>query len=96
MAKRDSAQPHAVFDELVAINVPDVATKTSGNESRRQYRILIVAFRIGMRAAGYQRMCARTQGVRNSKLAPRAPSWRQACPVKPLYQHLFIRPLNQP
>jgi hypothetical protein len=55
VAERHRAQPHSVLGEFVAINVPDMATKASGDESGREHRILIITFRISMRAAGYAR-----------------------------------------
>src|SRR5438552_10835281 len=87
VAKRNGAQSHPVFDELVAVSVPDVTTKTFGNESGRQQRILIIAFRIRMRPARYHRMCARTQPIGRSKSIPRFLACGPYRPAKLLCPH---------
>ncbi len=63
MAETDGAVAHAVFDELVSIDVPDPAPLAALDEAGRQHGILVVAFRIGMAAAGNDRMGAFAQLV---------------------------------
>jgi hypothetical protein len=52
MSKGNGTQPHAVFDELVAVRVPDPAPLTTDNESRCIYGILIVSLGIGVTTTG--------------------------------------------
>ncbi len=56
MAKRNGAQTHSVFNELVSIYVPNMTAFTSNNEGRRAFGILIVSFGVGMATARYQIM----------------------------------------
>src|ERR1700740_2913237 len=51
------AKTHPVFDELVSIEVPRMASFTAGDEPRGLLRKLVGAFRVGVSAA-------RDQGVR--------------------------------
>src|SRR5262249_2586824 len=45
-----------VFDKLISVDVPHVAAGAALNEAGRKLRILVVAFGIGMRAAGDEGM----------------------------------------
>ena len=48
MAERDRAQSHAVFDELVAVDVPDVAAETALHDAGHVIGKLIGPLGIGM------------------------------------------------
>jgi hypothetical protein len=63
MAERNSSQSHSVFNEFVAIDIPDTATEPLINKTRGQDGILIIALRIRMRPARYQGVCARTECI---------------------------------
>lgn len=56
MAKRNSAQTHSIFNELVSIYIPNMTAFTSNNEGRRAFGVLIVSFGVGMATARYQFM----------------------------------------
>ena len=52
VTQRDRAQTHAVLDEFVAIEIPDVAALAAGDEAGRALRPLVVSLGVGVRAAG--------------------------------------------
>jgi len=56
MPKPYSPQSHTVFNKLVSIHIPNVATLAPRNESRREHRILIVALGVSVRASRNARM----------------------------------------
>src|SRR5690606_24722400 len=56
MAERHGAQPHAVLDELVAVQIPHVTAFASPYETRREFRELVIPLRVGMRPAWDQLM----------------------------------------
>ena len=69
MAERDRAQAHAVLDELVAVDVPDVAALAARDEARRELGVLVVALRVGVAAAGNERAQPRGELLSAGKLA---------------------------
>src|SRR5690606_29100753 len=54
MAETHRPVAHAEFDEFVAVDVPDATALASFDKPRSQYRILIVALRVGMAATWNQ------------------------------------------
>ena len=40
------AKPHAILDEFIAVNIPNMATFTSDNKSGSKFWILVIAFRV--------------------------------------------------
>src|SRR5579863_6749353 len=69
VAKRHGAQAHAVLDELVAVEIPRMASLSAHHEPRRFHRKLIVALGISVRAAGNQLMRVRLQCTRTGVVA---------------------------
>ena len=61
MTERDGAQTHAVFDELIAVQIPDVAAKAPGDEARRDDRVLVITLRISVRTARNGSLCPAAQ-----------------------------------
>ena len=61
MAQGDRTQPHAIFDVLIAVHIPDMAAKPTVDKAGRQLRILVVALGVGVRAAWNQAMCTPLQ-----------------------------------
>ena len=57
VAEGDGAQAHAVFDEFVAVHVPDVAALAALDETGRALGILVIALGVGV--------CATRNGVVN-------------------------------
>jgi hypothetical protein len=63
MTQRDGAKAHSVFDELVAVDVPDVAALAALNQERGLLGILIIALGVGMGTTGNQRVESLPQAV---------------------------------
>ena len=53
VAERDRTQPHAVLDELVAVDVPDVTALAARYQRRRELWVLVVALGVGVATAGH-------------------------------------------
>jgi hypothetical protein len=51
----DRSQPTPIFNEFVAVQVPNAATLTALDVDGRELGVLIVALCIGVSATGYQR-----------------------------------------
>jgi len=58
MSQRNGAQSHAIFDEFVAVDVPNMATMAPPQETWCQDWILIIPFGIGVGATRDNRMCS--------------------------------------
>ena len=55
---------HPVFDKRVAIRVPDTTSGSACNETRRQYRILVIALRVCMAPCRNETMRNLSQVIR--------------------------------
>ena len=73
VAERDRAQAHAVLDELVAVDVPDVAALAARDQRRRELRVLVVALGVGVAAARHERAQPRGELLSTGKLHRPAP-----------------------
>ncbi len=72
VAERDGPKPHAVLDELVAVGVPDATAGAARDQARRELGKLVVAFRVRVRTAGDEGVCAIAQleSLRRSQMSP--------------------------
>ena len=73
VAERDRAQPHAVLDELVAVDVPDVAALAARDQRRRELGVLVVALGVGVATARHERAQPRGELLSTGKLHRPAP-----------------------
>jgi hypothetical protein len=51
MTQGYGSKPHAILDEFISVNIPNVATFTSGNKSGSKFWVLVIAFRVCMAAS---------------------------------------------
>ena len=74
MAERHRTQTHAILDELVAVQVPDMAATPPLNEGRGQLGKLVVAFRVGVAAAGDKGVASLSDPLLTADADEEAPS----------------------
>ena len=70
--ERDRAQPHAVLDVLVAVQVLDPGALAADEDRRHALRVLVRPPGVGVRTAGHQLVQARLRRVRPGELGAAA------------------------
>ncbi len=56
MAQGNRAQPHSIFDVLVAVHVPHMTAKPVIDKAGRKLRVLVVTLGVGVRSTWNQAM----------------------------------------